>query len=147
MTRALEICVSALGGRREQGLARLFERRDGGSGRKARRRVGSLIPGKANPRNGETPRASREGFFTVKAAGRGDARHSTLCGESTRGAEAHEGRGSVETQPVSTDTALAAGSKALKSRRSRWSQAVRSNARGHDAAGETRYGSRVRDIP
>ena len=32
------------------------------------------------------------------------------------GAEAHEGRGSVEAQPVSTDTALAAGSKALKSR-------------------------------
>jgi len=32
------------------------------------------------------------------------------------GAEAHEGRGSVEAQPVSTDTALAAGSKALKVR-------------------------------
>jgi hypothetical protein len=32
------------------------------------------------------------------------------------GAEAHEGRGSVEAQPVSTDTALAAGSKALEAR-------------------------------
>lgn len=95
---------------------RLFERRDGGSGRKARagRQPDSR---QANSRNGETPRASREGFFTVKAEGGGDVKASPRCARrAPGGAEAHEGRGSVETQPVSTDTALAAGSKALKSR-------------------------------
>ena len=39
------------------------------------------------------------------------------CAEGAPGgAEAHEGRGSVEAQPASTDTALAMGSKALKAR-------------------------------
>jgi len=53
----------------------------------------------------------------VKAEGEGGAKAFPRCaGRVPGGAEADEGRGSVETQPVSTDTALAAGSKALKSR-------------------------------
>src|SRR6266404_900869 len=95
---------------------RLFERRDGGSGRKARAgRQPDSRP--ANPGNGETPKASREGFFTAKVMGGGGVKAFPRClGGKPGGAEAHEGRGSVEAQPVSTDTALAAGSKALKAR-------------------------------
>ena len=93
---------------------RLFERRDGGSGQKARAgRQPDSRP--ANPGNGETPKASREGFLTAKVTGGGDVKAFPRCtGGKPGGAEAHEGRGSVEAQPVSTDTALATGSKALK---------------------------------
>jgi len=53
----------------------------------------------------------------VKAEGGGNVKAFPRCaGRGPGGAEAHEGRGSVETQPVSTDTALAAGSKALEPR-------------------------------
>ncbi len=121
---------------------RLFERRDGGSGRKARAgRQPDSRP--ANPGNGETPKASREGFFTAKVMGGGGVKAFPRClGGKPGGAEAHEGRGSVEAQPVSTDTALAAGSKALKARA--WSagqRRPRATPGGHERAGETRYGS------
>ena len=53
----------------------------------------------------------------MKVMGGGDVKAFPRCaGGKPGGAEAHEGRGSVEAQPVSTDTALAAGSKALKAR-------------------------------
>jgi len=53
----------------------------------------------------------------VKVEGGGDVKAFPRCaGREPGGAQAQEGRGSVEAQPVSTDTALAAGSKALKSR-------------------------------
>jgi hypothetical protein len=53
----------------------------------------------------------------VKVEGGGDVKAFPRCaGREPGGAEAHEGRGSVEAQPVSTDTALAAGSKALEAR-------------------------------
>ena len=121
---------------------RLFERRDGGSGQKARAgRQPDSRP--ANPGNGETPKASREGFLTAKVTGGGDVKAFPRCtGGKPGGAEAHEGRGSVEAQPVSTDTALAAGSKALKARaQSAGQRRLRATSGGHDQAGETRYGS------
>jgi len=95
---------------------RLFERRDGGSGQKARagRQPDSR---QANPCSGKTPVTNRQGFLAAKVEGGGNVKAFPRCAEGAPGgAEAHEGRGSVETQPVSTDTALAAGSKALKSR-------------------------------
>jgi hypothetical protein len=53
----------------------------------------------------------------VKAVGGGDVKAFPRCaGRVPGGAEAHEGRGSVVTQPVTAGTALTAGSKALKSR-------------------------------
>jgi hypothetical protein len=104
--------VRRLGGPPEtRPRTRLFERRDGGSGQKARagRQPDSR---QANPRNGQTPRASREGFLAVKVEGGGDVKAFPRCaGGRPGGAEAHEGRGSVEAQPVSTDTAFARGAK------------------------------------
>jgi hypothetical protein len=51
-------------------------------------------------------------------------------------------------QPAIFATALAAGSKALKSRaRPLVTGWTRSTARGHDAAGETRHGSAERNKP
>jgi len=103
-------------GRLKRGLEPDFRKEDGGSGQKARagRKPESR---QANPCNGKTPGISREGFLLVKVeGGRGRESVPTLRGERTRRSEAQEGRGSVEAQPVSTDTALAAGSKALKSR-------------------------------
>ena len=103
-------------GRLKRGLEPDFRKEDGGSGQKAR--AGRQPESRqANPCNGETPGISREGFLLVKVEGGGDVKAFPRCaGREPGGAQAQEGRGSVEAQPVSTDTALAAGSKALKSR-------------------------------
>jgi hypothetical protein len=61
--------------------------------------------------------ANRQGFLAAKVEGGGSVKAFPRCAEGAPGgAEAHEGRGSVEAQPVSTDTALEAGSKALEAR-------------------------------
>src|SRR5205814_5225444 len=114
-TRALWVCVSGGSvGRLKRGLEPGFRKEDGGSGQKAR--AGRQPESRqANPCSGETPGISREGFLSVKVEGGGDVKAFPRCtGRGPGGAEAHEGRGSVGTQPVSTHTALEAGSKALK---------------------------------
>jgi len=73
------------------------------------------------------------------------------CGErKPGGGEAQEGRGSIEALTGLVDTALSAGSKALKSRAEhagagQTAGALHPTARGHEWAGETRYGSAVRE--
>src|SRR3954463_9938764 len=87
-------CPAVLVDCSERGLDSDFRKEEGGSGREARagRQPDSR---QANPRNGETPGASREGFFAVKAGGGGDVKASQVArGEHPEEREAHEGRGS-----------------------------------------------------
>src|SRR3982751_901343 len=72
-----------------------FERRRGGSGRKARagRQPGSR---QANPCIGETPGASCEGFFAVKAVGGGDVKASSRCAEGAPGGATSPGGARID---------------------------------------------------
>jgi hypothetical protein len=80
-------------------------------------RVGNLVTRKTDPRTGDTPRTSCNGLVAVKVVGGGNAKAFPRCEErEPGGGEAHEGRGSAGALTGSFDTALSAGSKALKSR-------------------------------
>jgi len=61
--------------------------------------------------------------------------------------KAQEGRGSLEAQPVFIDTALAAGSKALKWRARSLVKGARAQPQEGTVSGETRHGSAARDNP
>jgi len=93
-----------------------FERRRGIEGLKPR--AGRWPDSRqTEPCTGETPRASRGGFIAMKAVGGEGVKAFSRCAErKPGGGEAQEGRGSDEALTGFTDTALAVGSKALKSR-------------------------------
>src|SRR5207244_8003676 len=97
---SMSLRVRRLGRSPERGLEPDFRKEDGGSGQKAR--AGRQPESRqANPCNGETPGISREGFLLVKVEGGGDVKAFPRCaGREPGGAQAQEGRGSVEAQPV-----------------------------------------------
>jgi len=129
------------------------ERRKRFSGQKPR---AGRQPGyrQAAPRTDNTPRVSCAGLSATKAAGGGDAKSFLRCGVrvpggggSPRGARVAQG-----LHRLCANTALSAGSKALKSAggvagAGQTAGDFAGTARGHDSAGETRYGSAVRDKP
>jgi len=113
--RAPKCCVSGGPvGRPARGLEPVLRKEGGGSGQKPR---AGRWPGsrQTEPHTGDTPRTGCNGLVAAKVVGGGDVKAFPRCGEGRPGGgEAQEGRGSNGALTGFVDTALFAGSKALK---------------------------------